>query len=68
MMFVTWISVTAEMLGLSDEDRSFEWVVTCQIDKIWAVTCDFQQYGILTSVDSDESVQAPFKLITPNDI
>ena len=25
-------------------------------------TCDFQQCGILTSVDSDEPVQAPFKL------
>ena len=29
---------------------------------IWAVTCDFRQCGILTSVDSDESVQPPFKL------
>ena len=33
---------------------------------IRAVTCDFQQSGILTrlkfSVDSDESVQPPFKL------
>ena len=29
---------------------------------ILAVTCDFQQCGILTSVDSDESVQPPFKL------
>ena len=28
----------------------------------WAVTCDFQQCGILTSVDSDEPVQPPFKL------
>ena len=27
-----------------------------------AVTCDFQQSGILTSVDSDESIQPPFKL------
>ena len=25
-----------------------------------AVTCDFQQCGILTSVDSDEPVQPPF--------
>ena len=31
-------------------------------DNIWAVTCDFQQCGILTSVDSDEPVQPPFKL------
>ena len=28
---------------------------------IWAATCDFQQCGILTSVDSDEHVQCPFK-------
>ena len=28
----------------------------------WAATCDFQQCGILTSVDSDEPVQPPFKL------
>ena len=27
-----------------------------------AVTCDFQQCGIFTSVDSDERVQPPFKL------
>ena len=27
-----------------------------------AATCDFQQCGILTSVDSDEPVQPPFKL------
>ena len=28
---------------------------------IGAVTCDFQQCGILTSVDSDEPVLPPFK-------
>ena len=27
---------------------------------IWAMTCDFQQCGILTSVVSDEPVQPPF--------
>ena len=30
--------------------------------KIWAATCDFQQCGILTCVESDEHVQPPFKL------
>ena len=25
-------------------------------EKNWATICDFQQYGILTSVDSDEPV------------
>ena len=29
---------------------------------IWVVTCDFQQCGFLTSVDSDEPVKPPFKL------
>ena len=28
----------------------------------WAVACDFQQCGILTSVGSDKPVQLPFKL------
>ena len=29
---------------------------------IWAATYDFQQCGILTSVDWDENVQPPFQL------
>ena len=38
------------------------------MNEIWlspimaAKTCDFQQCGILTSVDSDEPVQPPFRL------
>ena len=28
----------------------------------WAATCDFQQYGILTCVDSDEHAQPPDKV------
>ena len=35
---------------------------------IWAATCDFQQCGILTSVHSDEPVQPPFTLKTPNHV
>ena len=31
----------------------------------WTVTCNFQQCGILTSVDSDEPVQPPDKLRIP---
>ena len=30
------------------------------VDYIWATTRDFQQCGILTSVDSDEPVQPHF--------
>ena len=32
------------------------------IKKKRAATCDFQQCGILTSIDSDQPMQAPFKL------
>ena len=32
------------------------------------VTCDFQQCGILTSVDSDEPVQPPLSLEAPNGV
>ena len=35
---------------------------TLETDNNWAVTCDFQQCGILTSEDSEEPVQPPFKL------
>ena len=35
---------------------------TYVIVTIWAATCFFQQCGILTSVDSHEPVQRPFKL------
>ena len=38
------------------------WVLGYWLIIIWATTCDFQQYGILTNVDSDEHVQPPFKL------
>ena len=33
-----------------------------KVMSILAATCDLQQFGILTSVDSDEPVQPPFKL------
>ena len=32
------------------------------------MACDFQQCGILISVDSDERVQPPFTLETLNDV
>ena len=36
--------------------------VNIQILNMWAVSRNFQQCGILTSVDSDQSVQHPFKV------
>ena len=35
---------------------------TSKGEEIWATTCDFQQCGILTSVDSDEPACYPIKL------
>ena len=35
---------------------------------IWAMTCDFQQCGILTCVDSGEPMQPPLSLETLNDV
>ena len=36
-------------------------VLRWNIKAKWALICDFQQCGILTCVDSDEPVKAPFK-------
>ena len=43
------------------------WLICCRLvvailSYYWATTCDFQQCGILSSVDSDEPLQPPFKL------
>ena len=35
---------------------------TSSVKYIWTVTCDFQQCGMLASLESDEPVQPPFKL------
>ena len=40
-------------------------VRSVSIIELWR---DFQQCGILTSVDSDEPVQPPFKLEAPNSV
>ena len=37
-------------------------LTTALINTICAATCDFQQCGIFTSVDSDDPMQPPFKL------
>ena len=42
---------------------SFSWKhIYLKFDKIWAAAWDFQHFEILTSVDSDEALQPPFKL------
>ena len=56
------------MLGQTWEvDGQSPWSTTSRVcgtlsETILAATCDFQQCGILTSVDSDEPVQPSFKL------
>ena len=54
-------------LNISAQNFVYMFIYSCDImclnrcaDYILAMTCDFQQSGILTSVDSDESVQPPF--------
>ena len=42
---------------------SCQGVIQCHT---WARTCDFQQCGILTSVDSDEHAQLPFNWFKPS--
>ena len=43
-------------------------VITIQILDSTTFTCNFQQCGILTSVDSDEHVQPLLSLETPNGV
>ena len=42
--------------------RAPAWIIHSYKNTTWATTCDFQQCGILTSVDSGEPVQPTFKL------
>ena len=60
--------ITLNNVGLSSRSARISSRIISEIEKkrIRAVTHDFQQCGILTSVDSDEPVQPPFK--TPKDV
>ena len=42
--------------------KTFSRFQLTRVSCTWAVTCDFQQCGVLTRVDSDQSVQPHFKL------
>ena len=52
---------------ISPSTKNKHFLYACYFD-IWATTCDFQQCGILTSVDSIKPVQPPFKHITTNGV
>ena len=54
-----WIMKFHELAVI--ENCSDTWM--CESTFILVMTCDFQKCGILTSVDSDEPVQPPFKLL-----
>ena len=43
-----------------------ESIIKTHLKHKWSATCDFQQCDLLTSVDSDEHVQPPFKLRNSN--
>ena len=47
------------LMGLDSEAPSA--CVTINLNNVCAMTCDFQQCGILTSIDSDEPLQPPFR-------
>ena len=49
------IQFVVQFLGVCSDPRG-------KTDYNLAVTCDFQQCGILTSIDSDAPVQPPLKL------
>ena len=74
MSNLSWILKLRMRQDLSVCSRSVRWRFTQELPMvskqkqiilyliIWAVTHDFQQCAILTSVDSDEPLQPPFKL------
>ena len=54
--------MTSQGLRIQNVETGDQYSILYPFKKILAVTCDFQQCGILTSVDSEEHVQPPFKL------
>ena len=67
-MFIKGILLTERLWSLLFPLRKLVYVwpfmtITKVTRDLWAMTCDFQQCGILTSVDSDE----PVSLVTSND-
>ena len=70
LMFVLMLYIPVNnftVISVMVNELSIPWHVvyyfyTQILYKIWALTCDFQQCGILTSVDSEEPVQPPVKL------
>ena len=59
-MFASTTSLS--LLVFSIKRTTNEVCAVAHKENIWATACDFQQCGILTSVDSDEPVQPHFKL------
>ena len=61
-LFIDYIIIWNVVQKLAKIRNQYNQVPHLTRDTIWAVTCDFQQCGILTSVDSDEPVQPPLRL------
>ena len=62
--FIPWHPVFHVIFFCDQFDWHVRSALKCFVYHNWAVTCDFQQCGILTSVDSDEPVRPLFKLKT----
>ena len=54
-------NVMSTCLGRDRQSSGRIMMAETRVVHSWAYTCDFQQCGILTSVDSDEPVYPPFK-------
>ena len=58
---ICWKTLHAETNIFKQSTKNY-YNTDMKVHNNWAVTHDFQQCGILTSVDSEEPVQPPFKL------
>ena len=58
ILWWSWVNIWMTM----KKTKTLIHSLSCSRFVPWAATCDFQQWGILTCVDSDEPVQPTFKL------
>ena len=62
LSYVVVFKLHSTPYGLDEEEKKKKYCLYHADNHIWAMTCDFQQCGVLTNVDSDEPVKPPFRL------
>ena len=68
-VYILWYCVETRKMALKSQTakaKKKKKIIIIKMIKKNTVSCDFQQCGILTSVDSDVPAQPPFR--TPNDV